>query len=34
MENRIYLNSYLQKKEGDDTEFTLDLGAPYTFNKL
>lgn len=35
METRIYLNSYMQKKEeDDDTEFTLDLGAPYTFNKI
>lgn len=35
MENRIYLNSFMQKKtEDDDTEFTLELGAPYTFNKI
>jgi hypothetical protein len=34
MENRIYVNSYMMKTEGDDTEFTLDLGSSYTFNKI
>lgn len=34
-ENRVYCNSYMQKKDGsDDTEFVLDLGAPYTFNRI
>ena len=34
MENRIYINSYMQKLDGDDTEFTLDLGSLHTFNKI
>ena len=33
-ETRIYVNSYMEKIEGDDTEFTLDLGSNYTFNKI
>ena len=33
-ETRIYVNSYMQKIEGDDTEFEVDLGATYDFNYI
>lgn len=34
MEQRIYVNSYMMKSSGDDTEFEIDLGAMYDFNYI
>lgn len=30
----IYVNSSLMKRSGDDTEFTVELGAQYSFKRL
>ena len=33
-EERIYVNSYMMKTTGDDTQFEVDLGGQYTFDEI
>lgn len=33
-EQRIYVNSYMMKTQGDDTFFEVTLGAQYSFDSI
>lgn len=34
MEQRIYVNSYMMKTQGNDTDFEVDLGGLYDFDEI
>jgi len=34
MDSRLYINSKLMKKSGDDTSFVITLGSRYKFKRM